>query len=386
MQRKIQIINPWIINPFFIYILFWLFTMILYFVSPSKYNYSPPLEFYFFLVLTFMIGIFFAYVFNKKLKNKEYIVNLKKTRYEKFILIILYSLEFLYSGNIPVFALLNSSLNLAEQETRNSFGIPILHVFIVTYTIYAVGRDLSKFMFLRKKALLVVPAIGLSFLMLLFSRGAIIEILLIVTFVYGSTSKIKLKRLWKIFPGVIAFMWLFGILGNIRVGCNWNDSSLIMGLCGIEGNSYSVLAPFYWVEEYIVCSLRNLIYNLQVYSVTYNFKDLAFYLLPDFISKRIGNCTVIPYVKTLTTYTAFGGAYVTFGYFGMILVYLTHILLYRVIFRFSDRHDFKFILSFSIMSIVMMLSTFDNMIHITSYFLPLIFALKLKTKIKLKIE
>jgi hypothetical protein len=285
-------------------------------------------------------------------------------------MLLSYFLEIIYTGNVVI----------VDPELRNSFGIPVFHVFIYTYTIYAVVRDVYKFLIFKKKTLLIIPLIGFVYFILVFSRGAIIHVLFAVSLIYFATTRLKIKNLVVIVFCALLFSWLFGIAGNIRVGSNWNDSYLIMHLCNIDGDRYSLFAPFYWVEEYIVCSVRNLFYNLNYYSVNYNFVEMLYYLLPEFITKRIITVAQTPYLITLTTYTLYGEVYISGGYFGMMLVFLVHYYLCKIFLRFSNIENFKMLIGCSFISIIMILSIFGNMVHVTSFLLPIVFTVDCKFK------
>ena len=105
MKKEMQIIirTPIWINPFAWYAVFWIVVFLLYIVSPSELNSDLDFGLNIFLLFTLVISIAFAYQFNKSFKNKSLVVTNEKTSFFPIIvLLVLYILEVLYSGNVPL--------------------------------------------------------------------------------------------------------------------------------------------------------------------------------------------------------------------------------------------------------------------------------------------
>lgn len=373
-EREIIIKNPILINPFFFYSISWCVTFFLYFISPSQLNTSLDIFLIFFIVVTIGISSFFAIRFNKKYKNKKY--KIKNKRQSALFYIIMATLliyEFLYSHNVPVIAALRG-LNSNYQD----FGIPTIHVIIVTITSLICINSYFRFKLFKEKIDLFISLIFFSYYILIFSRGMMILILLCILCLYF-VDKI-IKPIYLIYAGFFMIMlcWFFGILGNLRVSGEWNNSEMILQMGEIEKNSHALLSPFYWVEEYIICSLRNLNYNIANITPTYSISDFLYVTLPDFISKRIMDGNTI-YVKKLMDYftslTTYSLHYSAFGYLGMIFEFLNYLIVGIILdkFKFSNA-IYKFSI-LTIASVLFGLSIFDAMLQYSGYSFTLIWGI-----------
>ena len=118
-----KIISPWIINPFFYYSIFWIIALCGYFISPSKLAVNLDEGLLCFLLITITVSTIVAYFFNIHYKNRKFKVNYYKQKNTvRIILILLYILEFVYCKSVP----------LLFGKSYSSFGIPTVHVVIVT--------------------------------------------------------------------------------------------------------------------------------------------------------------------------------------------------------------------------------------------------------------
>ena len=373
-EKEFVIKNPTLINPFFYYVICWCLTFFLYFISPSQLNTSLNLFLICFLVATIIISFFFAIRFNAKYKNKKYKIKSRKKNIMFYLVILsLLTCEFIYSHNIPLI----SSLQGIDSNYQD-FGIPTLHVILVTITLLMCINAFLRFKLFKEKKDLFIFLIFFGYFMLVFSRGMMLLILLCILCLYLVDKNIRVKYVLYTICIVIVLCWGFGILGNLRVSGKWNNSEIILSMGKIDENPYSLLSPFYWAEEYIICSLRNLNYNIENLTPTYSINDLLYVTLPDFISKRIMNNNVI-YVKRLVGYftslTTYSLHYSAFGYLGMIFEFLNYLLIGIVLdnFKFSNA-IYKFSI-LAIASILFGLSIFDAMLQYSGYSFVLVWGL-----------
>ncbi len=364
-----KIINAWMLNPFLYYAVFWATSLLLYIISPSKINFDLDEGLLIFLLSTIILSSLFALMFDNHFKNRSYIFRFyPQKKIVTIILIILYISEFAYSKTVPAFS----------GSTYKNFGIPTLHVIIATFSIYYSIKNFFQFITFRQPACLINYLIVISYFILIFSRGTLLYIAIVSAILTFYDKKIRTKYIFSLIILSVLVCWIFGITGNIRSGYKWNDSSMILNFAQIDYDGHSIFAPFFWVEEYLTCSLRNLNYNIINFSPNYSLLGQLYNTIPDFISKRIldgygvSPKLVFPAFTTCTMYTS---VYYSLGYIGMIHNYLSYLFVYLLYgsSKFSDQGNR--LVGFSMLSFVFALSTFDDMMRYSGYSFALVYCL-----------
>lgn len=362
----IRIINPSLINPFFFYDLFWGLSLVFYIASPSKLNRTIDIGLSLFIFVTLGITAIFAINYNRKYKNRT--IFLKNIQFPLFLHIVLFNfiiLEFIYSDNIPLISAI-----LGKNSLYQEFGIPTLHVIVVTLALLTCIYSFFRYKCFKKKIDLLLFFLYLSYFVIIFSRGMMMLILASTLCISLVNKRITFKYIIFIVAAIIIGSWLFGILGNIRVSGVWNDSSIILEMGKIEANPNGILTPLYWAEEYFICSIRNLNYNIEYSIPSYNIVDLLFVSLPDFISKRIFLNRVISVkrlVGVFTSLTTYSLHYSTFGYIGMIIEYGIYLGAGYYIVNTKFSNESLRIVTLSLMTMIWGLSIFDGMIQYSGY-------------------
>ena len=200
-------------------------------------------------------------------------------------------------------------------------------------------------------------------------------------------KEIKTKNIVLFGFFIIVFAWLFGVAGNLRSGCRWNDSSIIIYLAQVNLDHKNLLAPFMWVEEYITCSLRNLNYNISNFSVRYSLIGQLYSIIPDFISKRIfSGYEIIPklQVAAFTTSTMYAKTYISFGYVGMMVNFCMYLLIYFIFRHLKVIDVSNKIIGYAILSLIYALSIFNDMLWYSGYSFALVYCLILGMKPSLR--
>lgn len=386
MKKEMQIIirTPIWINPFAWYAVFWIVVFLLYIVSPSELNSDLDFGLNIFLLFTLVISIAFAYQFNKSFKNKSLVVTNEKTSFFPIIvLLVLYILEVLYSGNVPLVTAISG-----QNSGYQNFGIPTLHVVIVTFSAFYAIKNILIFVLFRNKVNLFKFILPLMYFVLIFSRGMLLLIVFCTVAVVLCQRRINTKRLLYAVIGLIIIMWVFGIAGNIRVSNQWNNSTIILSMARIDFDPNSIFAPFYWTEEYIICSIRNLNNTIITIRPSYDFGEFLYTLIPDFISKRIwpnSSIVVARVVDVFTSLTTYSYSYSSFGYLGLFTEYLLYIItgIYLQKTRYLDPLDR--VVTLAVASFIFGLSIFDAMLQYSGYSFILIWGVLLgKTRLELR--
>jgi len=207
--------------------------------------------------------------------------------------------------------------------------------------------------------------------LVIYTRGGVVYCLFVFFLIYVIDKNITCKMLGFSFVLLIIVSYIFGIMGNLRYGLDWNDSSRIMYLVGFTEDAKHWLSPFAWVVEYLVCSFRNLNYNVIFFEPIDSMMTMVASMAPDFIVKRIVDITVGPLLVTeaLNTYTGYARPWCSFGYFGMLLAYLFNFgfVIWIYLRRFSKEENRLLMLAiFSLGSVFSMFSNFLNYSGVSS--------------------
>lgn len=373
-EKNIKIKNSFVINPFFAYSLFWIICLVLYSFSPTKLNESLDIKLMSFLIFSIIVSFIMSHLFKKKYKNKEIV--LKTSNRNKgliiFISILLASLDFIVSGYIPLISILNGKVG-----SYKDFGIPIFHVIIATMLVFfAIYYGYLFILFKEKKDFLIV-IISILYFVLLYSRGTLLFMVICLVCLFFIDKKIKIKHIILLIFMTILGVFAFGIFGNIRSGYKWYDSWEIIHWAEIDVDRNNVLSSIYWVYEYIICSLRNLNYNIIHYKYNNSFTEFISVIFPDFLSKRIFSYDISfkLIIPAFTTGTSYVLPYVTFG---MVGVYINFIILVIVtsFICFGKFKNTKYqLISITIMFFLCGLTIFDNMLVYSGYSFTLVYPL-----------
>jgi oligosaccharide repeat unit polymerase len=175
------------------------------------------------------------------------------------------ALEAALGGGLPLMWIFTGS-----AKTYADFGVPMLHGLLMSlymlsttalYLDYQCTGDRRR---LRASRLLLIWPI------LLMSRGAMIWIVLQIACVHLFHNPVRIGNILKYLAIVLGVIWLFGFIGDLRMGGNkeWMD-----GLLNLEHGAWIAKLPtgFIWVYLYITASLNNVVTNIQNLQPTYSF-------------------------------------------------------------------------------------------------------------------
>ena len=341
--------SRFILNPFFIIVLFYLISCLLYILPFSNIypeitvvNIGPVL---FFIILNVLLSILWLYFgfssinINPSENHQGEFISFMDS--VSFITLLLAIFELLYYG-VPLFGMIDYT----------EFGFPLLHVILVSGIIISsifngllISRVKSKFYL---TVFIIVSALILNrFLMLLVMMSFIFSYLLI--------NEVKIKRILVALFLSIALLIAFGEFGLYRTMLIYNISydtavEYILG-AGYASDAFrdtNLPVSVFWIWLYITSPMSNLIYNIDVVHSQDIINVWSFFIydiLPQTISKRIGispiNVNLI--VDNLNVSTAISHVYNSLGYLGILiytLAYSSVIFVFTFIFKSFRRYVF----------------------------------------------
>lgn len=302
-----------------LYAAIWIIELILYSFAWSDLNKPLTAGILILILTTVFISLILGYKFRNTFQFR-YISN-NKMKYRRSIITIIvctYILEFIYCRQIPLFSILRGT---SEYSTYT--GIHAVHVLIVTYACYYSFYSYYLFEASGNRKFLFNTLIIAFLHLLIFSRVSLMilffEIVIVKIAKHGGLVKIlNPKKLCLLLIVLMIVLYGFGVLGNLRCGCRWDDSTIISSL-GQYNDKYPSFLPsqFKWAYTYITSPLANLNNGIIVNGTK---PDISLYFasyVPDFLNKRLfpDYLTLIPDTRVVWDLNAVSGYY-NFYYFG----------------------------------------------------------------------
>ncbi|MEI9918787.1 MAG: hypothetical protein WDO14_08285 [Bacteroidota bacterium] len=377
------------ISPFICYSVSFAAALLIYLLGWSELYPKLSVTVVVFLLMTIIASII------SHLKFKQ--VSFRKLEEEKFpvvyttvFIFILWIAEFFYEGGVPLIKIL-----FRLPYNYRLFGIPTLHVFIVTFssffTVYLFHLYLSK----RTKLLLILYVLNLSAAMLIYNRGMLFFNLTGSAVIYFmSPGKFSWLRTGIIIGLIVVGLFLFGVLGSLRSSREANEpynneNFMDVGKATESFRQSVVPKEYFWTFIYVSSPLANFQYNINehpepVVNAASIFWTCVNEFLPDFITKRIHAARDTRPAKewrigySFTVHTVYSRAYSYSGWAGMILM-TVFVLAFPWLFSLviGRQSDF-FITGWAILCTMYFFMPFDNTFRFTGLSLqlayPILFA------------
>ncbi|GAE34988.1 O-antigen polymerase [Halalkalibacter akibai] len=371
-----------------IFIGVWLLTILLYSLELS--HNQPPLSNTTIVVLLITFSVFiggyyytFLYYVPTYKKRKSSLESKKKTEPVKklfaelhlnenflkisfYLSITLIGLEVVYSGGFPlIWNITGASKNYFD------FGIPTFHGLLMSFILF-----LSSFLYLaykktKKRNYLFYLFVIFVVLILLYTRQNIIilcfQIMLLHHFI------IKKINFAKLFPFIIIFVFIFGILGNYRTGFQE-----FLAVANFKGEHQSELfSGVYWVYMYLVMTLANLenLFNMPVSGFGHGAYMLNNFLPTVLVEHLFDNLSLRRYWLEHPNFTVSGymvHSFLDFGPWGVfIYTFILGVICSIVYHNFIFRRTVKNTFIYSIIIMIISLSFFVDYL----LYLPISFQL-----------
>jgi hypothetical protein len=300
-------------------------------------------------------------------------------------LYVLWLAEFIYAGGVPLFEII-----FKRPYDYETFGIPSLHVFIVTfgsfYTIFLFGHYLET----QSRRLLFLFLFNLIAAILIYNRGMFLFNVAACTFVFLiKQRRISLRHACFGVAGILVISYLFGVMGNLRVSNESrvpysNEGFLATGGATERFRNTTVPQEFFWPYIYTTSPLANFQQNINVNededtSVSSFLPWFINEVLPDFLSKRINayaglepeNTKTIPGPFNATT--VYSGSFSYAGWWGVALMAII-IMLLPIVYCWLVPQSSPFFLSgFAVLGTIYLFMIFDNTLKFTGFSFQLIY-------------
>jgi len=353
-------------NPFYIYILAFAFTFLVYTLDWSNIYPDITLEVKIFFSIAFLVSLFFGVLIQglKLIKKTPALTKFKLLSRSVYLIFTLYFIEFLFIQEIPLFSA-NPALSY------KLFGIPLLHGILISFNSFMIAHTFAVYMsskskkVLRYNLILYIPAF------LIINRSIIVFGLLTSVFIYiHFIGKVKRKtQVWLVVLSLIG-LFFFGVIGNLRTGEEYLYTQTKASSDFMES---SIPKEYYWTYLYVASPLanfQNTVNNKEIKD--YDFTGYVFYEnIPKIISKNFGYRLGIEkrdmerIVSWLTVGTTYAKSYSYLGWNGPYLLFFSSLAVYLLIFFMVPRKSNYHITTITILSVIIFLNLFTNMLIVT---------------------
>lgn len=365
-------------NPLYIYVLGFALTFLVYSLGWSDLYPELSIGMKGFLITTFVFFMTFGIILNKlKLIKKTYSKTKPQLIYNLFyFLIFLYFIEFVHEKDIPLLSKLVGRMGVSYME----FGIPLLHGILISFNSFLIAHAFSIYMSTKKKKVLCYYILLYMPPLLFLSRSIIVMGLLTSLFIYlHYVKKIKIKTYLILSISILVGLYFFGVIGNLRSG---GDYIYTQSKAKDSFMESAMPVEYYWTYLYVASPLANFQNTVSKKKIKdYSLKGYIYYEnMPKIISKNLREFVSIEerdlerIVPWLTVGTTYAKSFSYLGWFGPYIMFFTNLAIYLfVIIFFVPRKSSYHITTIAILSIIILLNIFSNILIVTGISFQLIY-------------
>jgi oligosaccharide repeat unit polymerase len=368
-----------LIHPLLIFISVWLLCFLLYAMHLSKLLVFTTAEVgsvVCWIIAPFIVGYFIVHIFYavsptskhhiKAISNDEYLKRVEdKLDWWFRCWLVLSVIEIAFSGGFPL-----EWLIIGGSKNRTEFGLPIIHVFMVTLLSVLALTKFGLYLLHGDKRRLYIPFFQIIWSVVVISRSmmivALVQSIVLLICIKGVT--IKMVR-WLSVVSLVTIV-VFGTVGDLRQG----DDSYFRDLAMPSANYPDWLpSGVLWAYIYVTTPVGNLVNTSNLSKPSYNirFPNTIYTMFPTFIRIALygkdpglgmgGDLVYGPFNVS----TAYVGPFMDYGYIGITCFSLLIGIISSYFWR--KRRQFKYQLLYSVMVQCLALSIFWNFLFDTSF-------------------
>ncbi|BAZ84813.1 O-antigen polysaccharide polymerase Wzy [Dolichospermum compactum] len=382
------------INPWYTYVFSFSLVLFCYSLGWSELYPSLTWNLLLFLLTTFIVSVVIGCRHRTSFIFKD--INYDKNLYRITVyLYFLWITQFIYAKGIPLVKVIRG-----EYYDYTQFGIPTLHVFIVTFSSFFTVYLFHVYICNKKSNLLIIYLLNLLPPILIVNRGMFLINLvscLFVYLIYYSNKNIEFIKIAKKGVSILLILFLilfgFGAIGNLRTASQLADKNsnlenfiLDVGEASPGFINSPIPKEFFWAYLYISSPLANLQTNIN--DDKYLDLDLTNFimfintqLLPDFISKRINTIydadtkQPILMVNALTVSSVYAASYVYLSWLGVVIMSIFIIIFPLFYISFLSKKSKYYVTAIAILNSLYLFLIFDNMFSFSGLSLQLLYPL-----------
>jgi len=376
-------------NPFLLYSTLFSIVLLSYLLNLSDLYPELSSPTVIFLLITIGASILVGILLRKTYKRKMTVVYNSGYKYAiactTVLIAMLTLLEIYVMGSIPLIAI--ASKVVLSKKTIDEFGLPLIHPLILTMSSFVSVLSFVIGRYFNKKCYYLFILLNLMPSILYFSRGTLFITGMSILFVYFILSKsVSLRMMLSILVVIITGCYLFGYLGNLRLGSR--ELILSYGKYNYSYNSGIVFSELFWTYLYLTTPLANFQLAVQVadklplFIASTNY--LSFEVLPAFFSKYLElllNITPYPvdYISPVFNVgSIYSRPFVGLGWPGAYIMFVQIICYIYVVTKLTKRSDLFGVIGLAFLNCSVLMMVFDNSIVFTGTLFPILFSMLLQ--------
>jgi oligosaccharide repeat unit polymerase len=366
-------------NPFYIYVLGFALTFVVYTFNWSDIYPNLSLGVKVFFTVTFICFLLLGITV-----NEFKIIGKTKTRTKSklirncfYIITVLYFAEFLYEQDIPLLSTILGRSGVSYRE----FGIPLLHGILISFNSFLIAHSFAVYMSSKNKKVLLYYILLYLPALLIINRSIIMFGVITSVFIFlHFVGKVKFKNQLKLILLALVGLFFFGYVGNLRSG---EEFIYTQSKVNKEFMESSIPKEYYWTYLYVASPLANFQNTVNKKNVEeYDFTGFIFYEnLPRIISKNLGEPLnierkdLVRIVPWLTVGTTYARSYSYLGWGGPYLLFIANLLVYFLILFLVPKKSNYHITTVAILSVIVLLNIFTNMLIVTGISFQLVYCI-----------
>lgn len=319
------------LNFYYVYAATWGTILFLYLLGWSSLNAALNPVLLFFFLVTIILSLVLGMRWKKRFVYRE-IAPSKLPVWAIALILGCGVIGYAQLGFVPIANILNGTYVYQDMLDADA---SIFRTIGLVGSEFGCGYQFVRILQFRQKSDFVKLGLFLLYLVSFGSRGPLVICILTCSIVYVSHRRIRLTPLRALvaFFLIVIVLWLFGILGNMRQGYDWDDCSYIYLLGYYEGLWPDFMPKeFCWAYSYLTSPLANLNYSLNT-AIQVDPVNFCYDFLPMMLSKRLPLYEVVepplqvPYFNVSSVWSNY---YMHLDLMGLFLGYLLQVCMLEV--------------------------------------------------------
>lgn len=374
-------------SPSFIYISVWSFLIFIYSLEIVGFYEELTFDFLLIQLIIFLILLvsesLIAALFKKRrVQHHLKVLNHKRKLNQILVrmrplLVFMFIVDVIYSGGFPLFWIL-----LGDGRSHIDFGMPTFHGLFHGLLLFFVTSSFLQYRLgFNERQQIVNIFFFFLYVVIVFNRGLTFIFLMQALFMYFITGgKLGLRKFFKITLMLMFGVYIFGELGNIRMGSN----VFLNAISGEGSYIFDYLPPsLIWFYVYATGGLNNLLYNLSAlepsYYPVYTFAKLIPTVGYDLLGLEKAYDSFELADGRITVSTAFQGLVSDFGHPGMLL-YLPVLMGAQFAYRKARLLSIKAMLLYSMLMQTIVMTPYIDTVFYLTFMLQLMLVLTISVR------
>ncbi len=216
-------------------------------------------------IVTFLIAWFLAKLFIKR-RRSFLLEDISRNQIEVLVKYLSLFLRIWLVGNVLTIVVQSGFpilwLFIGSVKTYADYGLPTFNGLLNALFAFLIVGNFFVYKVTGIKKYRNIVLILLTFPILIMSRGLLVLVVFELLGAYLFIKRLRIRNLFFLVGGIFSFVYLFGLLGDLRLG---ETKDIVYELVEEEHleNAEKVPSGFIWAYLYSTVSLNNVVYNIK---------------------------------------------------------------------------------------------------------------------------